>query len=82
MKETEDCFLKVKNDYLKFLNKERIFDQSKSAKIISLKKTYIPISFWIENQYNFSACKKTYAYYSLTSYLILVHTKDNQNVYQ
>ena len=51
MKKTEDCFLKVKNDYLKFLSKERIFDQSKSAKIISLKKTYIPISFWIENQY-------------------------------
>jgi len=23
MKETEDCFLKVKNDYLKFLNKEK-----------------------------------------------------------
>jgi len=26
MKKTDDCFLKVKNDYLKFLNKEKIFD--------------------------------------------------------
>ena len=51
MKETEDCFLKVKNDYLKFLNKEKIFDQSKTAKIRSLKRTYIPMSFWIENKY-------------------------------
>ena len=51
MKETEDCFLKVKNDYLKFLRKEKIFNKSKSAKLKILKKTYIPISFWIENKY-------------------------------
>ena len=51
MKKTEDCFLKVKNDYLKFLSKEKIFDKSKATKIKSLKKTYIPISFWIENKY-------------------------------
>jgi len=51
MKETEDCFLKVKNDYLRFLSKEKIFDQSKATKIKSLKKTYIPMSFWIENKY-------------------------------
>ena len=51
MKKTEDCFLKVKNDYLNFLNKEKIFDQSKKAKIESLKKVYIPISFWINNKY-------------------------------
>ena len=51
MKKTEDCFLKVKNDYLNFLNKEKIFDQSKEAKIESLKKVYIPISFWINNKY-------------------------------
>jgi len=50
MKETEDCFLKVKNDYLKFLSKERIFNKSKSSKIKILKKIYIPISFWIENK--------------------------------
>ena len=51
MKETEDCFLKIKNDYLKFLSKEKIFDKSKAAKIKSLKKIYIPVSFWIDNKY-------------------------------
>ena len=50
-KKIENCFLKVKNDYLKFLKKEKISDQSVKAKIISLKKYYIPISFWIENKY-------------------------------
>ena len=51
MKETEDCFLKVKNDYLSFLRKEKIFDKSTESQITSLKRTYIPISFWIENKY-------------------------------
>ena len=51
MKKTEDCFLKVKNDYLRFLSKEKIFNQSKAVKIKNLKRTYIPISFWIENKY-------------------------------
>ena len=51
MKKTEDCFLKVKKDYLRFLSKERIFDQSTESKILSLRRTYIPISFWIENKY-------------------------------
>ena len=51
MKKTEDCFLKVKDDYLKFLSKEKIFDKSRATKIKSLKKTYIPISFWIVNKY-------------------------------
>jgi len=51
MKKTEDCFLKVKNDYLSFLSKEKIFDRSKAVKLKSLKKTYIPMSFWIENKY-------------------------------
>ena len=51
MKETEDCFLKVKNDYLKFLNKEKIFNKSKKEKITILKKIYIPASFWIEKKY-------------------------------
>ena len=45
MKKTEDCFLKVKNDYLKFLNKEKIFNKSTADKITNLKKTYIPISY-------------------------------------
>ena len=51
MKETEDCFLKVKNDYLNFLRKEKIFDKSTESKILNLKRIYIPISFWIENKY-------------------------------
>ena len=51
MKKTEDCFLKVKNDYLKFLSKEKIYGKSAEARINSLKKTYIPLSFWIENKY-------------------------------
>ena len=51
MKKTEDCFLKVKKDYLRFLSKEKIFDQSTESKILSLKRIYIPISFWIENKY-------------------------------
>ena len=51
MRESEDCFIKVKNDYLKFLRKEKIFNKSKSAKIKILKKTYIPMSFWIENKF-------------------------------
>ena len=51
MKETEDCLLKVKKDYLKLLYKEKIFDRSISDKISNLKKVYIPISFWIEKKY-------------------------------
>ena len=38
MKETEDCFLKVKNDYLNFLSKEKIFNQSKAVKNKKFKK--------------------------------------------
>ena len=51
MKETEDCFLKVKKDYLKFLKKEKIINKSKITNINNLKKNYIPISFWIEKKY-------------------------------
>ena len=51
MKESEDCFLKVKEDYLKFLSKEKIFDISIAEKIVHLKRFYIPLSFWIENKY-------------------------------
>ena len=51
MKEAEDCFLKVKKDYLKFLKKEKIINKSKNTKINNLKKNYIPISFWIEKKY-------------------------------
>ena len=50
MKAAEDCFLKVKRDYLKYLSREKVF-QSKNNKIKSLKKIYITISFWIESKY-------------------------------
>ena len=46
-----DCFLKVKRDYLKFLSKEKIFDQSVATKIAHLRRVYIPMSSWIENKY-------------------------------
>ncbi len=51
MRELEDCFLKVKKDYLRLLVKEKIFNKSKEKKVVSLKKNYIPISFWIEKKY-------------------------------
>ena len=51
MQSVNVCFDNVKEDYLKFLNKEKIFGNSKAKKITSLKKIYIPISFWIENKY-------------------------------
>jgi len=46
-----DCFLKVKKHYLKFLNKEKIFDQSVATKIANLRRIYIPVSFLIDNKY-------------------------------
>ena len=51
MQSTEECFKKVKKDYLKFLNKEKIFGTSKEDQIKSLKNFYIPMSFWIEKKY-------------------------------
>jgi len=47
MKEKEDCFFRVKKDYLNFLKKEKIFNQS----VKNLKDYYIPVSFWIEKKY-------------------------------
>ena len=38
MRELEDCFLKVKKDYLRLLVKEKIFNKSKEKKVVSLKK--------------------------------------------
>ena len=51
MQLTNECFNSVKKDYLQFLNKEKIFGKSRKEKIKSLKKFYIPTSFWIENKY-------------------------------
>ena len=51
MRSVNECFDNVKEDYFKFLNKEKILGKSKAEKIKRLKKIYIPISFWIENKY-------------------------------
>ena len=51
MRELEDCFLKVKKDYLRLLSKEKILTKSKKEKIFNLKKNYIPMSLWIEKKY-------------------------------
>ena len=51
MRSVNECFENVKEDYFKFLNKEKILEKSKAEKIKRLKKIYIPISFWIENKY-------------------------------
>ena len=51
MRLVDECYDSVKKDYFKYLNKEKITGKSKSKKIKSLKKIYIPLSFWIENKY-------------------------------
>ena len=51
MRSVNECFDNVKEDYFKFLNKEKISGKSKAEKIKSLKKIYIPMSFWIDNKY-------------------------------
>ena len=51
MRSVNKCFDNVKEDYFKFLNKEKILGKSKAEKVKTLKKIYIPMSFWIENKY-------------------------------
>ena len=51
MQSFNECFNKVNKDYLKFLNKEKIFKKSMSIHTKNLKKVYIPIAFWINNKY-------------------------------
>ena len=50
-KKIEDCFLRIKKDYSKFLKKEKIFDKSRATQITNLKRIYIPLSFWIDNKF-------------------------------
>jgi len=50
MQQINECFNVVKKDYLNYLEKEKIFYKSKK-KIINLKNIYIPMSFWIEKEY-------------------------------
>ena len=51
MKSINECFNSVKDDYLKFLKKEKIFIKPKLEKVKQLKNIYIPIAFWIEKKY-------------------------------
>ena len=51
MQSVNECFDKVKNDYLKFLNKEKIYKKSMSTHIKNLKQIYIPTAFWINSKY-------------------------------
>jgi D-glycerate 3-kinase len=51
MQPINECFKKVKKDYLKLLKKEKISNRSDKIKISNLKNFYIPLSFWIENKY-------------------------------
>ena len=51
MQSINECFHKVKKDYLRLLNKEKIYENSMSTNIKNLKKIYIPIAFWINNKY-------------------------------
>ena len=50
MQSASECFDTVKKDYLRFLNKEKIYNKSISAHIKNLKKIYIPLAFWIYNK--------------------------------
>jgi D-glycerate 3-kinase len=52
-----ESYEKVKKNYLKFLNKEKIYKKKMSSNIKNLKKIYIPIAFWINNK--FKKKKKT-----------------------
>tara|TARA_B100000029_G_scaffold492958_1_gene554891 strand:- start:1365 stop:2291 length:927 start_codon:yes stop_codon:yes gene_type:complete len=51
MNNIQYCFLKTKKKYLKFLKKEKILKKYTKHQMESLKKFYIPLSFWIEKQY-------------------------------
>ena len=51
MKKTEDCFLKVKKDYLRFLSKEKIFDQSTESKMNQNKNIKTRFRYVVDNYY-------------------------------
>ena len=52
MKLVNECLEKVKNDYFKFLKREKIYKKSMLKHIKHLKEIYIPIAFWINNKCN------------------------------
>ena len=51
MELVNECFDKVKKNYLKFLNKEKIYKKGVTVHVKNLKNTYIPIAFWINQKY-------------------------------
>ena len=52
MQSSIECFNNIKKDYLKFLNKEKIYNKkSIFMHIKNLKNIYIPIAFWIDKKY-------------------------------
>jgi len=51
MQLVNECFNKVKKDYLKFLKKEKIYNKSMLTHTKKLVDTYIPIAFWINRKY-------------------------------
>jgi len=51
MQLVNECFNKVKKDYLNFLSKEKIYKKSMSTHNKNLKNIYIPIAFWINNKW-------------------------------
>ena len=46
-----ESFNKVKKEYLRFLEKQKISKKLMNKNIKNLKKTYIPIAIWINNKY-------------------------------
>ena len=51
MKLVNECLEKVKNDYFKFLKREKIYKKSMLKHIKHLKEIYIPIAFWINKKF-------------------------------
>ena len=48
MRSVNECFDNVKEDYFKFLNKEKILGKSKAEKIKNLKKFIYPYHFGLK----------------------------------
>ena len=65
MQSSIECFDNIKKDYLKFLNKEKIYNKkSIFMHIKNLKNIYIPIAFWIDKKYRM---KKTTLFLGLSA---------------
>jgi len=51
MNSINQCFHKVKQDYFRFLSREKIYKKSMLQNTKNLKNIYIPIAFWINNKF-------------------------------